>query len=111
MSKGKNYGYPIIEGTQTKDGYVTPIITSGANETWAPSGITFHKGKLYVAALKENQSKSLIHLTNKVERSITGFGRVRDVYSDGDSLYFITNNTDGRGAPSVDDDVLYQLNE
>ena len=111
IEQGKNYGYPIIEGTQTKDGYVTPIITSGANETWAPSGITFHKGKLYVATLRGESIKVIEPSTNKIERSITGFGRIRDVYSDGNSLYFITNNTDGRGAPSVDDDVLYRLNE
>jgi YVTN family beta-propeller protein len=111
IEQGKNYGYPIIEGTQTKDGYVTPIITSGANETWAPSGITFHNGKLYVATLRGESIKVIDPSTNKVERSINGFGRVRDVHSDGDSLYFITNNTDGRGAPSVVDDVLYRLNE
>ncbi|BAQ11988.1 soluble aldose sugar dehydrogenase ylii [Bacillus sp. OxB-1] len=38
-----------------------------------------------------------------------GFGRVRDVYSDGRSLYFITNNTDGRGNPSQRDDRLIRF--
>ena len=111
IEQGKNYGYPIIQGTETKEGLETPIITSGNNETWAPSGITFHKGKLYVATLRGEAIKVIDLSTNKVERSITGFGRVRDVFSDGESLYFITNNTDGRGSPSADDDVLYKLNE
>ena len=111
VEPGKNYGYPIIEGTQTKDGYVTPIITSGENETWAPSGITFHKGKLYVATLRGEAIKIINVSTHKVERSVSGVGRIRDVFSDGDSLYFVTNNTDGRGTPKEDDDVLYRLNE
>ena len=111
IEHGNNYGYPIIQGTEQKEGLETPIITSGDNETWAPSGITFHKGKLYVATLRGEAIKVMNVATRKVERTITGFGRVRDVYSDGQSLYFITNNTDGRGKPSNEDDVLYRLNE
>ena len=104
-----NYGYPIIEGDETEAGLESPIITSGGNETWAPSGITFHKGKLYVATLRGESVKVMNVDTGDVEQSITGFGRIRDVFSDGESLYFITNNTDGRGTPSEDDDVLYRL--
>ncbi|SDN80235.1 Glucose/arabinose dehydrogenase, beta-propeller fold [Psychrobacillus sp. OK028] len=109
VKQGKNYGYPIIEGEETKEGLVSPIITSGSNETWAPSGITFHQGKLYVATLRGESVKVINVETGEIEQSITGFGRVRDVFSDGESLYFITNNTDGRGTPSGDDDVLYKL--
>lgn len=111
LKQDKNYGYPVIQGTEEKEGLETPIITSGNNETWAPSGITFHKGKLYVATLRGEAIKVMDVSTGKVERSITGFGRVRDVYSDGESLYFVTNNTDGRGTPNPDDDVFYRLNE
>ncbi|MEI4770139.1 PQQ-dependent sugar dehydrogenase [Psychrobacillus sp. FJAT-51614] len=111
IEQEKNYGYPIIQGTERGNGYVTPIVTSGANETWAPSGITIHKGKLYVATLRGEAVKVINISTGEVDRSITGFGRVRDVYSDGESLYFVTNNTDGRGSPREDDDVLYRLIE
>ena len=109
VEQGKNYGYPIIEGDETEAGLESPIITSGSDETWAPSGITFHQGKLYVAALRGESIKVMDVETGEVEQSITGFGRIRDVFSDGKSLYFITNNTDGRGTPSEDDDVLYRL--
>ncbi|WP_313893391.1 PQQ-dependent sugar dehydrogenase [Psychrobacillus sp.] len=111
LEQGNNYGYPIIQGTETKDGYKSPIITSKDIETWAPSGITFHKGKLYVATLRGEAIKVMNVATGEVEQSITGFGRIRDVYSDGESLYFVTNNTDGRGTPNAEDDVLYRLNE
>lgn len=109
VEQGKNYGYPIIEGDEKEAGLESPIITSGSDETWAPSGITFHQGKLYVATLRGESIKVMNVETGEVEQSITGFGRVRDVFSDGKSLYFITNNTDGRGTPSEDDDVLYRL--
>lgn len=109
IEQGKNYGYPIIEGDETEAGLESPIITSGDEETWAPSGITFHKGKLYVATLRGESVKVINVGTGEVEQSITKFGRVRDVFSDGESLYFITNNTDGRGTPSEDDDVLYRM--
>lgn len=109
VEQGKNYGYPIIEGYETEAGLETPIITSGSDETWAPSAITFHKGRLFVATLRGESVKVLNVETGEVEHSITGFGRIRDVFSDGESLYFITNNTDGRGTPSEDDDVLYRM--
>ncbi|MFF2754724.1 PQQ-dependent sugar dehydrogenase [Psychrobacillus sp. NPDC058041] len=111
IEQGKNYGYPIIQGTETKDGLESPIITSGYRDTWAPSGITFHKGKLYVASLRGEAVKVMNVSTGDVERSITGFGRVRDVFSDGEYIYFVTNNTDGRGSPNNGDDVLYRLKE
>lgn len=106
-----NYGWPIIEGTESEEGMESPFYTTGSNETWAPSGIATHNDSLYVAALGGTAIK-VINLDNaEVTDSIEGFGRVRDVYSDGDSLYFITNNTDGRGTPADNDDKLYKLNE
>ena len=109
VEPGKNYGYPIIEGEEIEEGLESPIVSTGNDETWAPSGITFHQDKLYVATLRGESVKVLNVETGEVERSITGFGRVRDVFSDGNSLYFITNNTDGRGTPNQDDDVLYRV--
>lgn len=34
------------------------------------------------------------------------YGRIRDVEVVEDRLYFITNNTDGRGSPDSEDDQL-----
>jgi len=106
---GNNYGWPIIEGTELGEGMETPLLTSGTSETWAPSGITFHKGLLYVAALRGEAILVIDPLAGKLIKKIEGYGRIRDVFSDGESLYFITNNTDGRGKPEEDDDVLYRL--
>lgn len=106
--QGGNYGWPEIEGNESKEGMLSPLLTSGANETWAPSGMTFHKGLLYVAALRGEALLVIDPDTLKVAK-IEGYGRIRDVYSNGESLFFISNNTDGRGNPSESDDVLYQL--
>ena len=41
--EGNNYGWPIIEGVETAEGMETPILTSGSDDTWAPSGMAFYK--------------------------------------------------------------------
>lgn len=109
IEEGKNYGWPLIEGMETESGLETPLFTTGDDETWAPSGIAAHNGLLYIAALRGTAIKILDLETNELVDSIEGFGRVRDVFSDGEALYFITNNTDGRGTPTEGDDKLYQL--
>lgn len=109
IEEGKNYGWPLIEGMETESGLEPPLFTTGDDETWAPSGIAAHNGLLYIAALRGTAIKILDLETNELVDSIEGFGRVRDVFSDGEALYFITNNTDGRGTPTEGDDKLYQL--
>ncbi|WP_225231362.1 PQQ-dependent sugar dehydrogenase [Solibacillus faecavium] len=44
-----------------------------------------------------------------MEEIVNDVGRIRDVRIEEDKLYFITNNTDGRGNPSNTDDQLYLL--
>lgn len=109
IEAGKNYGWPIIEGTQKRSGMETPIFTAGNKTTWAPSGIAFHDGKLYVATLRGEALKVFNLETNEVYDTITELGRIRDVFIEGDTLYFITNNTDGRGNPQPQDDKLYKI--
>lgn len=108
IEEGKNYGWPLIEGDDQHEEFVTSLVNSGTNTTWAPSGMTFHKGKLYVAALRGEGIIVVNIETGELEETITGFGRVRDVFSNGKTLYFVTNNTDGRGSADADDDKLYQ---
>ncbi|WP_060205406.1 PQQ-dependent sugar dehydrogenase [Sporosarcina koreensis] len=107
--QGSNYGWPLIEGNKKSKGMETPLLTSGENETWAPSGMTFHEGLLYVAALRGEAILVIDPKRMEIVDRIEGYGRIRDVYSDGESLFFISNNTDGRGNPSDTDDSLYKL--
>ncbi|MBW6442054.1 PQQ-dependent sugar dehydrogenase, partial [Patescibacteria group bacterium] len=42
IEAGKNYGWPLLTGDQTQDGFVSPVIQSGRNTTWAPAGTVFY---------------------------------------------------------------------
>ena len=109
IKPGKNYGWPVIEGAEKQDGLVTPLFTSGKDNTWAPSGLAYDRDVLYVAALRGTALLRFDLQTNKVREVVNDIGRIRDVWIEEDTLYFITNNTDGRGKPAAEDDRLYQM--
>ena len=109
IEAGANYGWPIIQGIEEKSGYVSPLFTSGRDTTWAPSGVVYYDEKLYVAALRGTALLEFDLTTNKVTKLVSNVGRIRDVWLEDNTLYFVTNNTDGRGNPSADDDQLYKL--
>lgn len=122
IEKGANYGWPVIQGSDTKQGMKTPLIHSGT-ETWAPSGMTFvsngpWKGNLLAANLRGVQ---ILRLTTGTKDNALVFlskqslfkeeyGRIRDVYEGPDgSVYFLTNNRDGRGSVKQGDDRIIRL--
>jgi glucose/arabinose dehydrogenase len=103
-----NYGWPLIQGDETKAGMITPLFHSG-DHTWAPSGIAYHHGILYAAQLR-GEGILAFDLKNKTYKQIvSNVGRVRDVLILGDHLFFVTNNTDGRGTPANHDDKLIKI--
>jgi glucose/arabinose dehydrogenase len=108
IKPGANYGWPIIQGTEQKAGMETPLFQSG-DETWAPSGMAAHNGRLYAATLRGNAVREFDLETKTTTPVITGLGRIRDVYVEGEYLYFVSNNTDGRGNPDENDDKLYRV--
>ncbi len=88
---------------------VSPLLTSGEADTWAPSGMDYYNGKLYVAALRGSAVLEFDLETREQREVITGLGRIRDIFIEDDFLYFISNNTDGRGTPQENDDKLYRI--
>ncbi|MEM5017156.1 PQQ-dependent sugar dehydrogenase [Metabacillus indicus] len=102
---GRNYGWPVIEGDEQQEGMETPFFHTGS-ETWAPSGIAYKDGRLYVAALSGNAVKRVNINSRKAANEMDGFGRMRDVLVTGSGIYAITNNRDGRGNPRPGDDQL-----
>ncbi|MCM3694078.1 PQQ-dependent sugar dehydrogenase [Neobacillus niacini] len=108
IKPGANYGWPVIEGNERKAGMETPLFHSG-NETWAPSGMAIHDGRLYAATLRGNAVREFDLGKNSTSPVITGLGRIRDVFVEGEYLYFVSNNTDGRGNPDEKDDKLYRV--
>jgi glucose/arabinose dehydrogenase len=106
---GANYGWPVIQGLEKKAGMETPLFQSGTEVTWAPSGMAAADGKLYVAELRGNAVR-VFDVEQKQSRVvISDLGRIRDVFVDGDYLYLVSNNTDGRGNPNERDDKLYRV--
>jgi len=129
IQKGGNYGWPEAVGAPGKKPYVDPLIVW--KKATPPSGITFYKdkklahlkGDLFVATLG---SEALIRIRLKkddnkykvisIERWFTDedkksrYGRIRDVVEGPDGfIYFLTNNTDGRGRHRDGDDHIYRI--
>jgi glucose/arabinose dehydrogenase len=105
IQPGKNYGWPVIMGDETKDGMVAPLFHSG-EKTWAPSGLAYHEGKLYVAGLAGEQIRVFNLEKHTSEVFFENVGRIRDISIEDGSMYVITNNTDGRGDSASKDDRL-----
>lgn len=115
IEKGKNYGWPVIQGDETRAGMVTPVRNSGANETWAPAGIAFANGSLYFAGLRGSALYQVSMDNNgvigSIQKHLSGkFGRLRAVVlgSDG-ALYISTSNRDGRGTILAGDDKILRV--
>lgn len=111
IEPGSNYGWPEITGDETRDGMMPPLIHSG-EDTWAPSGLTADEDQLFVAGLRGEAIYQIAPDDENLVELIDGVGRIRDVHVEDGVLYFITNNTDGRGSPSEEDDQLikWELN-
>jgi glucose/arabinose dehydrogenase len=122
IEPGKNYGWPVIRGDESKDGMISPIINSGSNDTWAPTGAAFVtlgpwagsllftglRGQaLYRAILEPNNPSKVEKLERHLFRQ---FGRLRDVVEGPDkAFYVLTSNRDGRGKPADDDDRVIKI--
>jgi len=110
IEAGNNYGWPLIEGTEEDDGMETPLFTSGNDETWAPSGMDIWQDHLYVGALRGSAILEINLENQEIQTFVDDYGRIRDVFIEDDDLFFVTNNLDGRGEGSSDDDKLYRVN-
>lgn len=113
IKKGGNYGWPQIKGKQTKEGMLAPVIESGRESTWAPSGLAYFDGSLYFAGLrgsavyKAQIKGGKLELSEKYKNT---FGRIRTVVLGPDRyLYISTSNRDGRGSATPDDDRIIKI--
>jgi glucose/arabinose dehydrogenase len=124
--KGGNYGWPEVIGAAGRKPYIDPIVVW--KKATPPSGIIFYKGNLlshlkcdlFVATLR---SRALIRIKLDPYNRVRGiqrwfsadyndgkYGRIRDVVEGPDgAIYFLTNNTDGRGSPQPGDDRIYRI--
>jgi glucose/arabinose dehydrogenase len=110
---GGNYGWPVVEGQGGVDGYLDPVVQWSTSEA-SPSALTYVDGTFFVAALRGSRVWALYPTADgrldPVAWFVGEFGRIRDVLPAADgSLWFVTNNTDGRGEPTPDDDRILSV--
>ena len=123
IQAGRNYGWPTIEGAETRSGMETPVLFF--TPAIAPSGAAFYRGtaiaafqhNLFFAALRGSQIRR-VRLDPSNPRRVVAhealvdsrYGRIRDIIDGPDgALYFCTNNRDGRGAPVPTDDRILRI--
>lgn len=114
IEPGANYGWPVVEGVAGAEGLVDPIVEWTTDEA-SPSGIAALGGTVFLAGLRGERLWAVDTrdgaLVGVPVASLTGEqGRLRDVVAVGDgSLWVLTNNTDGRGSPRPEDDLLLRV--
>lgn len=102
---GGNYGWPLVQGDQTNEGFVPPLAHSGGS-TWAPSGLVWDGDRLLVAGLRV---EGLLGIAPDGTASIAHeIGeRTRDIAVTANGIYAITTARSPRGdGPSRDRLVL-----
>ena len=111
IEPGGNYGWPEVEGAAGDDRFVDPV------QQWAPadaspSGMAAADGSLWIANLRGQRLREvpLEDTSTSAEHLVGEHGRLRDVAVGPDgSLWVLTSNTDGRGAPGPEDDRVLRL--
>ena len=110
IEAGRNYGWPMVEGKGSDVRFANPI------DVWAPrdaspSGIAIAGGSVYLACLRGKRLWK-VGLNGKQPQAllVDMYGRLRTVVSAPDgTLWVMTSNHDGSGAPISADDRILQL--
>lgn len=108
---GANYGWPLVEGFSESDEFVNPVqqwVTSDAS----PSGMSQSHGTLFIANLRGEVLRTVPvgDPGTSTEYFEGDFGRIRaTAITPQGNLWILTNNTDGRGNPGLDDDQLIEV--
>ncbi|BBB00383.1 putative oxidoreductase [Actinacidiphila reveromycinica] len=114
IEPGANYGWPTVEGTAHRTGFVDPV------EQWhpadaSPSGVAYAAGCVWIASLKGGQLWRVPLAGGKASAAPQAFlkgayGRLRSVVAlDDHTLLLSTSNTDDRGTARSGDDRVLRL--
>lgn len=113
---GRNYGWPVIQGDEAREGMASPVYHSGGSTTWAPASAAYHNGSLYFGGLISRTLYQAVLDDDRVvelrKHLVGDYGRIRTVVvgpEDG-MLYITTSNTDGRATPQRGDDKVIRIN-
>ncbi|KJL39826.1 MULTISPECIES: PQQ-dependent sugar dehydrogenase [Microbacterium] len=114
IEPGANYGWPIVEGISGREGFTDPVAQWPTSDA-SPSGIAARGDTVFMAGLRGERlwqidTASGVMRGEPVAAFVGEYGRLRDVVAPTDgSLWLLTNNTDGRGAPRPGDDLLLRV--
>ncbi len=113
IEPGANYGWPEVEGAAGVEGYIDPVAQWRTSEA-SPSALAYVDGTFFLAGLRGERVWALYPMADGRLDAVawfTGeFGRIREVLPAADgTLWFVTNNTDGRGSPRPGDDRIYSV--
>ncbi|SNR77444.1 PQQ-dependent sugar dehydrogenase [Actinomadura mexicana] len=110
ITKGRNYGWPVVEGVGHRKGFTDPLLTWTTDQA-SPSGLAYADGSLWAAALRGERLWQIPLDDGGAGRPIARlqgrYGRLRAVVRAPDgSLWVTTSNQDGRGTPRSGDDRI-----
>ena len=111
IERGGNYGWPLLQGDDTGDGFIPPMLHSGGG-TWAPASAAFVGDMLFFGGLRGETLYAYVPHTGVLRHFYTGeFGRMRTVRyrPEEDALYITTSNRDGRGMSRPGDDRILKI--
>lgn len=116
IEKGRNYGWPRVEGRGGGSRYTDPLAVWPTSQA-SPSGLARAGDSLFAAALR-GQRLWQLRLDGRgglagapVAHLQSQFGRLRTVVVEpgGRALWVTTSNRDGRGSPRRGDDRILRL--
>lgn len=110
---GGDYGWPEVEGTGGGDEFIDPLVQWPTDEA-SPSALAYVDGTFFLAGLGGERLWALYPLADGRLDAVAWFtgeyGRIREVLPAADgTLWFVTNNTDGRGTPRPGDDRILSV--
>lgn len=111
ITPGANYGWPVVEGIAHNPEYTDPVYQWPTSQA-SPSGIAIVHDTIFMAGLGGRRLWSIYPSNGGAPvRAVASYadalGRLRDVLAVGDdTLWLLTNNTDGRGTPRSGDDRI-----
>ena len=110
IDKGRNYGWPLVEGKGGQPGYRDPFVQWRTSEA-SPSGLAYLDGSLWAGALRGGRLWQVPVRDDGVGKPrdwfVGDYGRLRTVVAAPDgNLWVTTSNRDGRGEPRPKDDRI-----
>jgi len=113
IRKGKNYGWPEVEGSDGTGGYADPLAEWPVDQC-SPSGIAVAAGRAWLGALQGECLWSVVldgPDAGRTEQHLAGeYGRIRSVALAPDgALWVTTSNRDGRTDPRAGDDRILRV--